>query len=57
VREKPIRAESNYLRIPAEIIERNRSVEMVADVMFVCGLPFVITLSADTLRDTAVRTS
>eukprot|EP00956_Cyclotella_meneghiniana_P046013 scaffold395332_cov149-Cyclotella_meneghiniana.AAC.1 len=45
VREKPIRAEPEYTKIPLEIIERNRFVTLVADVMFVGGLPFLISLS------------
>eukprot|EP00956_Cyclotella_meneghiniana_P042120 scaffold248363_cov77-Cyclotella_meneghiniana.AAC.3 len=45
VREKPVRAEPGYTKIPLEIIERNRFVTLVADVMFVGGLPFLISLS------------
>lgn len=45
VRGKPIRAEPNYVRIPRELILMNKYVTLVADVMFVCGLPFLISLS------------
>jgi hypothetical protein len=45
VRHKSIRAEPNFVRIPREIIDMNRYVTLVADVMFVCGLPFLISLS------------
>ena len=45
VRTKPIRMEPDYVRIPREIVEMNRNVTLVGDVLFVCGLPFLITLS------------
>jgi hypothetical protein len=45
VRHKPMRAEPNFVRIPRDIIDMNRYVTLVADVMFVCGLPFLISLS------------
>jgi hypothetical protein len=44
-RVKPIRAEPNHVRIPRELISMNKYVTLVADVMFVCGLPFLISLS------------
>ena len=44
-RTKPIRAEADYVRIPQEIVDLNRFITIVADVMFVCGLPFLISLS------------
>lgn len=33
------------MQIPRDLIDLNRFVMLVADVMFVCGLPFLITLS------------
>jgi hypothetical protein len=45
VRGKPIRAETNYVRIPRELISMNKYVTLVADVMFVCSLRFLISLS------------
>jgi hypothetical protein len=45
VRHKPVRAEPNFVRIPRDIIDMNRYITLVADVMFVCGLPFLISLS------------
>jgi hypothetical protein len=45
VRHKPTRAEPNFVRIPRDIIDMNRYVTLVVDVMFVCGLPFLISLS------------
>ena len=45
VREKPQRAEPEYVRVPKEIIDLNRYITLVADVMFVGGLPFLISLS------------
>jgi hypothetical protein len=48
VRTKPIRAEPNYVTIPKEIIDLNPYVTLVADVMFVCGLPFLISMSRRT---------
>ena len=45
VRTKPIRAEPEYVRVPREIVEMNKFVTLVADVMFVCGLPFLISMS------------
>ena len=37
--------EPAYVSIPAKIVELNKHVVLVADVMFVNGLPFFITLS------------
>ena len=45
VRTKPVRAEPEYVRIPREIVEMNRYVTLVGDVLFVCGLPFLISMS------------
>ena len=45
VRSKPTRVEPAYVSIPAQIVELNKHVVLVADVMFVNGLPFFITLS------------
>ncbi|KAL7531143.1 hypothetical protein ACHAXR_008885 [Thalassiosira sp. AJA248-18] len=45
VRRKPSRVEPEYLSIPANLITNHRYLTLVADVMFVSGLPFFITLS------------
>ena len=45
VRGKPERVEPAYVSIPAQIVELNKHITLVADVMFVNGLPFFITLS------------
>ena len=44
-RMKPIRVEPDYCSVPASIMERHKNLTLVGDVMFVCGLPFLITLS------------
>lgn len=44
-RMKPTRAEPEYIRIPRDLVDMNKYVTLVADVMFVCGLPFLISLS------------
>ena len=43
-RRRPTRVEPDYLSIPASSIERCKHLTLVGDVMFVCGLPFFITL-------------
>ena len=45
VRGKSKRVTSEYVSIPAALIDTNRLVTLVADVMFVSGLPFFITMS------------
>ena len=45
VRKKPSRVEPQYISIPAQVMELNKFVTLVADVMFVNGLPFFVTLS------------
>ena len=45
VRPKPDRVEPDYVSIPAEIVEINKQLVLVADVMFVNGLPFFLTMS------------
>ncbi|KAL7534414.1 hypothetical protein ACHAWF_004829, partial [Thalassiosira exigua] len=44
-RGRPKRVDGEVVSIPASIIERCRNVILAADVMFVCGLPFLLTLS------------
>jgi hypothetical protein len=44
VRPKPERVELGYVYIPANLIS-DKYVVLAVDVMFVCGLPFLITLS------------
>ena len=41
VRTKPDRVDASYVSIPASIIERNKFLTLVADVMFVSGMPFI----------------
>ncbi|KAL7529447.1 hypothetical protein ACHAXR_002971 [Thalassiosira sp. AJA248-18] len=45
VRRKPARVEPEYISIPANLITNHKYLTLVADVMFVSGLPFLITLS------------
>ena len=45
VRGKSTRVSSEYVSIPANLINANKYVTLVADVMFVSGLPFFITMS------------
>ncbi len=45
VRRTPERVEPVYVTIPAQLISINRYVTLAADVMFVSGLPFFVTLS------------
>ena len=45
VRGKSTRVSSKYVSIPANLISANKYVTLVADVMFVSGLPFFITMS------------
>ena len=45
VRGKPKRVDEGIVSIPASVMERCRDLTLAADVMFVCGLPFLITLS------------
>ena len=44
---KPKRVEPSYVSIPANLITAHRYLTLVADVMFVSGLPFFITLLRD----------
>jgi len=45
VRTKPSRVEPNYVSTPARIVSENRDVHLVGDVMFVNGIPFLVTMS------------
>eukprot|EP00984_Skeletonema_dohrnii_P033562 scaffold30483_cov78-Skeletonema_dohrnii-CCMP3373.AAC.1 len=45
VRKRPSRVEPQFISIPAQVMELNKFVTLVADVMFVNGLPFFVTLS------------
>lgn len=42
---QPSRVKPSFITIPPEIYERNWSVLLVADIMFVNGLPFLVTIS------------
>ena len=44
-RRKPSRVEPNYLSIPVSITERYKYLTLVVDAMFVCGMPFFVSLS------------
>lgn len=45
MRRKPKRVDLVYVKLLQQIVDMNRYVTLVADVMFACGLPFMITLS------------
>jgi hypothetical protein len=45
VRNTPGVVVADYAEIPKEIIDMNKAVTIAADVMFVNGLPFVVTIS------------
>jgi hypothetical protein len=45
VRERPSRVRLEFVTIPQELYERVRDVVLAADVMFVNGLPFFVSLS------------
>ena len=36
---------SDYVEIPEEIKQMNRDIELSADIMFLNGLPFLVTIS------------
>ena len=44
-RGKPDRVDPEYISIPQQVLELNKFLTLVADVMFVNGLPFFVTLS------------
>jgi hypothetical protein len=45
VRQKPGKVRPDYVKIPQQLFERLRDVTLTADLMFVNGLPFFVTLS------------
>ena len=45
MRKKPTRVEPQFVSIPQQLIDLHKYVTLVADVMFVNGLPFFVTLS------------
>ena len=45
VRQRPRRVETEYLRIPRDFYELHKFVTLTADVMFVNGIPFLVTMS------------
>jgi hypothetical protein len=47
VRRRPGRVRPEYVSIPRALYERIKNVTLTADVMFVNGLPFFVTLSRD----------
>jgi len=44
-RKKPEHVRVNYLEIPQDLVDMHKYVTLVADVMFVNGLPFLVTSS------------
>ena len=46
-RQQPVRVEAEYIGIPRDIYERHMLVTLTADVMFVNGIAFLVTLSRD----------
>ena len=44
-RQKPSRVEPEYCSVPRSIVDKFKYVTLVGDVMFVCGLPFFISMS------------
>jgi hypothetical protein len=44
-RNTPEAVVADYVEIPKEILDMNKAVTIAADVMFVNGLPFVVTIS------------
>jgi hypothetical protein len=47
VRRRPAAVRPEYVGIPDDLYERIKNVTLTADVMFVNGLPFLVTLSRD----------
>ena len=45
VRSKSTKVRPGYVSIPQELLNLHKYITLAADVMFVCGLPFLITLS------------
>jgi hypothetical protein len=45
VRNTPAPVLTDYVKIPQEIIELNKDVTLASDVMFVCGLGFLVSAS------------
>ena len=46
MRKQPVPVVSDYVEIPEEIKQVNRDVELSADIVFVNGLPFLVTISS-----------
>ena len=45
VRTKTDRVDPSYVSIPANFLKHHKFVILAADVMFVCGMPLLISLS------------
>jgi hypothetical protein len=45
VRRTPEGLITEYVEVPSEIINLNKNVTSVVDIMFVCGLPFMVNIS------------
>ena len=44
-RQKPVPVKSDYIKVPEELIARNKILTLTADLMFVNKIPFLVTLS------------
>ena len=45
VRGPPIRVDDDYVEVPRDFYELHKFVTLTADVMFINGLPFLVTLA------------
>jgi hypothetical protein len=48
VRRTPAGVMTEYVKIPKEIISLNKNVTLAVDIMFVCGIPFMVSISRKT---------
>ena len=39
----PTRMQPEYMEVPRQMIEQNKMVTLSADIMFVNGIPFIVT--------------
>ena len=47
VQRKPLRIQLEYVQIPPELIEQNKLVTLMEDIMFMNQIPFIITYGWD----------
>jgi hypothetical protein len=45
IRQTPAGVMTEYVEIPKEIISLNKNITLAVDIMFVCGLPFMVSIS------------